>query len=515
MSKKEELFSKLNIKDYNNQLENILENKDFTEDAKNILLNILYKIETAYDDYSKVKVFVPLKKELLEEIIKIVKEKCNEIEIIKPRINGETKLKDKRYIIENDRIIAYQNEKNVFYALNHLNDDLFLLNTKYETLKKPMQKLFNQGYIIDKEEIIRDFDGWTWNITANDIENYSYNAIYQNIRILLGIEFIQKIMNDRSIDFVIEFENKIKEKFEKENNFANLIYQISILEYIEKNKDEKENILKTRKDLEQQLEQMNNKKEYLQKIAFSKKEIGRKIKAIDEKINNNKLLKESFIEENKKLEENEQIFSLSEYSEILQKQRNELLKELDNLSKLMKPMNFIKKKEKISKEYEILNGIILETRKVQVSTLIKNLQKEFLKLFNEKISGIQTKKDILHYIYLFRYYKLIYVNESEQIKDLKEIDEEIRMSEKHLITKACKLKAMNILSTNIEENYKLVSKILDYNIIELEDVNLEFRKQDKNIIIEIFDDEVIEDTIICDLSKELNVKFNKKIKLFS
>ena len=59
---KEEIFSKLNIKDYNNQLENVLENKSFTEDTKNILLNILYKIETAYEDYRKVKVYVPLKK---------------------------------------------------------------------------------------------------------------------------------------------------------------------------------------------------------------------------------------------------------------------------------------------------------------------------------------------------------------------------------------------------------------------------------------------------------------------
>ena len=73
MAKKEDLFSKLNIKDYNNQLENVLENKSFAEDTKNILLNILYKIETAYEDYSKVKVHVDLKRELLEEIIKIIR----------------------------------------------------------------------------------------------------------------------------------------------------------------------------------------------------------------------------------------------------------------------------------------------------------------------------------------------------------------------------------------------------------------------------------------------------------
>ena len=50
---REEIFSKLNIKDYNNELEKILEKKSFSEGTKNILLNILYKMETSYDDYNK------------------------------------------------------------------------------------------------------------------------------------------------------------------------------------------------------------------------------------------------------------------------------------------------------------------------------------------------------------------------------------------------------------------------------------------------------------------------------
>ena len=50
---KEKLISKLNIKDYNNQLEKILSKKTFTEDTKNLLLSMLYKIENAYEDYQK------------------------------------------------------------------------------------------------------------------------------------------------------------------------------------------------------------------------------------------------------------------------------------------------------------------------------------------------------------------------------------------------------------------------------------------------------------------------------
>lgn len=137
-----------------------------------------------------------------------------------------------------------------------------------------------------------------------------------------------------------------------------------------------------------------------------------------------------------------------------------------------------------------------------------------MKLLSEKFKNIESKKEIIEYIYLFRYYKLIYINDEKQIKDIEELQEEIRKTEKHLITKACKLKAMNILCQDIEKNYELVSKILSYNIIELEDVSLEFKKHDKNIVLTIYDD-TIEDSIIYDGSEELNVKFNKKMKLFN
>ena len=47
---KNKILSKLNIdiRDYNNELEKILENKLFSYDVKNLLLSMLYKIENAY-----------------------------------------------------------------------------------------------------------------------------------------------------------------------------------------------------------------------------------------------------------------------------------------------------------------------------------------------------------------------------------------------------------------------------------------------------------------------------------
>ena len=62
----------------------------------------MYKIEIAYDDYKKVKVNVDLKKEIFEEIIENIEKNCEEIEIVKPKINGETKLGTKKFIVQRD-----------------------------------------------------------------------------------------------------------------------------------------------------------------------------------------------------------------------------------------------------------------------------------------------------------------------------------------------------------------------------------------------------------------------------
>ena len=53
--KKEKFLNKIVKKDYNNELEMILEKKTFDETAKNLLLSILYKIEASYKDYEKIK----------------------------------------------------------------------------------------------------------------------------------------------------------------------------------------------------------------------------------------------------------------------------------------------------------------------------------------------------------------------------------------------------------------------------------------------------------------------------
>ena len=64
---KEEFFSK--FKDYNGELEKILEKKDFSKDSKSLLLSMFYKLESSYSDYETVKRKVKSKQEFLENIL--------------------------------------------------------------------------------------------------------------------------------------------------------------------------------------------------------------------------------------------------------------------------------------------------------------------------------------------------------------------------------------------------------------------------------------------------------------
>ena len=118
---KEDIFSKINLKDYNNILENVLEQKAFSEDVKNLLLSMLYKIENGYEDYKTIKVNVSSKKNYVKKIIEVIKEECKEIKLVKP-LSDESKVleeKNVNYIVEKEKgkITVYPNERMMLEAL--------------------------------------------------------------------------------------------------------------------------------------------------------------------------------------------------------------------------------------------------------------------------------------------------------------------------------------------------------------------------------------------------------------
>jgi len=502
---KEEIFSKFNIKDYNNELEKIIEKKAFSEDAKNLLLSMFYKIENAYDDYKKIKSIEKTKKEELEQLLKTIENDCNVIELIKPKIKEETILKDKKFIAiyEEKKIIAYQNEKSIYYGLCNLQQPKYKVKTSLKIIDKVIEKAMNEGLWISKAEIIRDFDGWSWNIERNDIDNYIYNLIYQNFSIILGENKLNKWLNNNG--YFGGIEKNIDKKIYK------LICKILVQEYVTVESDFKKEIDIKIKKFKEELSNMEDKKIYLENLAEKKKNNTKLIKKIDNLLSNLNELKDEFIKVNKELDDNNKIFSLSDFVEIKQAQRNKLIKEIDEYSQAMKPAVFVEKKEFFKDSIEIFSSI--EDLTTQRNFLI-DLQKEILKFFSERIGKIETKKEIYDMIYKLRYYKEIYLNEHEKIKDIKELKKYIENVEKKLLTIACNFKVLNIISNTIEENYRIMEEIFNTNMIDLEDIILEFKKKNEKIILNIYEDENLNKCIEYDKFEDLNVKYNKKIKLF-
>ena len=144
----------------------------------------------------------------------------------------------------------------------------------------------------------------------------------------------------------------------------------------------------------------------------------------------------------------------------------------------------------------------------------ENKVAELLKLVCEaleiQINKAEEKENIVKLIYKIRYYGLIYISENKQVKDIVDINN----IQKIIITKACKQKIVTIFSKNIKENYNILQNILQTDIIELEHIFLKFIQKNDKTVLEIYDEENLSRTIELSDIKELNVKLNKKIRVF-
>lgn len=502
---KEKFVSKLNIKDYNNQLEKILSKKTFSEDTKNLLLSMLYKIENAYDDYNRVNGDTKTKREILEEILEIIERDCNTIEIIKE--------KNSKSIIEEKKIITYLNAREMLYEIYQIKQNRFKVPDEYEIIKPALEETLNNGYSIFSNEIIRDFDGWSWHITVKEIENLTINLLYQTIKILVGHEFLDKWQNSKGVDYIAKLIDKLEQKYKTDlaGKLFKAIAQLSILSYIKNNEKERKRLIKIQEELQKEFDELDDKTAYITSLGKKKKKVVEEISKIDKTINNDRKLKNEFIARNELLDMNHRIFSLSDFVEVLEKEREELIKKLNIYSKKMEPLNFIKTKTEIETKLTLLKEINLTKKDKKIyDEKIKELLSLTYEAIRIQINNIEEKETFINLIYKLRYYSLIYVTENKQVNSIINVNP----FQKLAITKACKLKIITIFSKNIKQNYEIIKNILKTDIIELEKIYFKFIQKENKIILEIYDEDNIYNTIEFSAIEELNVKLNKKIKVF-
>ena len=171
------IFSKISSNEYNNRLEQILEEKLFDESVKNLLLSMLYKIESGYRDYSIAKINADSKDNFMEKILYIVKEDCKQIKIVTPKTEESKPLEEINEICKIDakkgEILVYANENDLLYSLEKIYEERrrnIEENSGQTYYGKAIKEFMIEARCINNCEVIRDFDGWSWNSGLNEDE---------------------------------------------------------------------------------------------------------------------------------------------------------------------------------------------------------------------------------------------------------------------------------------------------------------------------------------------------------
>lgn len=527
MQKKNDKFlDKIVKKDYNNELEKVLEKKYFNENTKSMLLSILYKIETAYKDYEKVKPDVADKENFIQSIIDSIQNNCEDIKVIKLNSKESTILGNKTFLVEKDKkkIICYPIERKLLYCISKISKKDKIIKNNYYVINKTLSDLINVGNNIDTVEPMRDFNGYSWTTIPREIESIYHNIVYQNIRILVGHQFLNNwIKNSEYImDYFESFQNRLEEQYgeKQQEKLIELLNKISVLLAVKYNPKLKDELQKEKEEVEAKLEKIEDNQKFVQEITKEKRELTKEIKRMDETLNNKTMLQEEYEKRNKYLPLQEKIFSSRILSKIMAEEREEKIKKLEELNRLLNPQKFIDYKEELETKEIYLK--LLDTKELdkEITNNILALQKVFLLCYQTKINKINTKPELMKLIYEFRYYDLLPFNREKSIREMKEIENQVKEVEMLLLEKAHQLKLIDVFAKEKEIDYQILKNIFCVRVINLEDLYIKFMKEKDGYYIQLFDENVFEEKIkienIGELSKkDLLFKMNKKVKIFN
>jgi hypothetical protein len=520
--KNDKFLDKIVKKDYNNELEKVLEKKYFKENVKNLLLSILYKVETAYNDYEKVKQDVETKDEFIQNIIKNVKENCETIKLVQPHSEESKIIGNRTFLVEEKkkRIICYPIERKLLYCLNKISNNEKIIKDNYFLIDKTLSDLINVGHNINAVESIRDFNGYSWTTIPRELESITHNLIYQNIRILVGNQFLNNWINNN--EYIIDYMELFKERFEtlygkKEyTKFLQILEGLSVLIEAKFDINEKIKMTKIKNEIENKLYEVNNSHIFIQKMTNDKIKLTNEIKRIDETINDKNMLQEEYLKRNEKLPLEEKIFSIRILSKLMEEERDEKIIQLEKVNKLLMPNNFMKYKNELIYKDKYLKLLNTETLDKDINIELIKLQKEFLRCYILKLNKIETKQQMLKAIYEFRYYNILPFNEKRAIFEIEHLKEELDLIQRELIKKAGQLKIMNIFSKNEETNYQIVKNIFFIRVINLETLYVKVTRDKEKYFVQLFDDNVFEEKqeIYVENKRNLEIRFNKKVKIF-
>ena len=477
--------SKILVKDYKEELANIAEQKKFPVNTGNLLLSMFYKTEDSFDNYEKVKREVPTRDEFLGEIVENVKKYCNSIQIAEPNTElAKTLTKNKCNIIPDNNkmtrtIITFPNEKNLLYGISKAS--IPNINETLSTTEKAILTAISIGKCISISEVIRDFNGWSWSILPKEIESTECNIIYELLVYLYGYKFINSI-DSTSL-------KTLKNNMPKE--LWNELEKVATQFYLSYDKAENERVLKMLAEYKTKLKKMKNQKEFVEEITEEKKEKLIEIRKIDSILSNPEELKKQYLAYNSKLPNEEKVFSVSNYAELLEKRRKEIMAQMNHYNKMQNPNEFLKYRDEIR----------LKVKFYETKTDITKLQNEFLKCFEKKIEATNDRKGITDLLYEIRYLNFI-PNCQMKLTNL----------QRKIIPKAINARVLNPISNNDDLDYRILKGIFETQVVSLEELYIKLGASNNGLSVIIFDGDNIEQKYEVQLPEGSSVEIRKAKK---
>lgn len=507
------MLEKLIKNDRNEKLETVLEQKHIEEQVKNLLQGILYKIEVSYKDYQKAKVTSRTEKQYVNEIISDIQRKCQEIKTVKfqndivdPEIKH--KLEKNKYYIDDKLVLAYPIEEKLLYAVEKKSNSDKIVNDKYEMLTMPLSNIINTGKSLDRVEVLRDFNGWSWTTIKKEIENIKANLVYQTLRILEGEDFVESWTKDKDgiIDYVQMLKENIKNEYGEEisNSIEECLTKISIMNGIEISAEYRKDIENKLKESEEKLQKFKDTNKFINEITQNKKVATDEIAKIEKILSQEKRIKEEYEKRNSTAPLDKKIFSIRVLKQQLKEQKMQYLNEIEESNYLLIPENFLKEKNKAQKQkelFEILNYTEEEKEKVLIE-----FEKIFLECFKKKIDKVKPE-ELDKIIYIYRYYLLLPFNLQENIKDVKELQDNIIEVEKKIVKLA---KEKKVISNEVP--FEVMTHVFQTRIIKLEELYYKIITENDKNYVQIFDENITEDKF--EISNIEKKKINKKIRIF-
>ena len=324
-------------KDKNEELEKILAQKKIEEQAKNLLQGILYKIEVSYKDYKKVKGKKQTEEKFVGEILENINKRCDKISIVKPskklaNTEIQKELETNKFYV-GEEIVSYPIEEKILYAIEKKSRHPKILNNKYEEATISISDLINTGKNLDRVEVLRDFNGWSWTTIKKEVENIEANLIYQTLQIILGEEFLTNWCQDK--DGIIDY---LEQFIEKTNlQYGELLIKIAMINTAKHNKQFAQTIEEKIQKIDQQINEDTQEK--IIKITKHKKQLLQELNEIEKVIGQNTRLKAEYEKRNEEAPIDQKIFNIRIFKKQLENKKTHILERIEQYNYLLNEKN--------------------------------------------------------------------------------------------------------------------------------------------------------------------------------